>query len=176
MLKVVSSTPCPPSLVDLDPYIPLQIKLAGAIDGEARFYWRAQEGNQSLVEIGIRPTDGCVLSVTVTTLNPAAVSRSSTFCVDEVEAVVAAPCVDLEMWSSASNDFASRFVDESCPVALAIGQTSADLWFTAEREVERWFAVGDARFGVTDQTLVCVQARCLSESQLVDLKSSVIEA
>lgn len=173
MLKIVSSKPCAYSRVNFDPYVPLEIELEGATEGEARLYWRAQEGAASLVEIGIRPSDGRVQSVTVTSVAPGCVWEAMSE-LNHVEQVEAAPCADLTAWPLLSNDFASRFVDENCPISLAIGNDSVEVWFCPERVVGRWFSVGDARFGVSGHALVCVQVRGLSPAQVADLRGSAL--
>lgn len=173
MLNIVSTKPCSRSKLELDPYVPLEIELEGAVEGEARLYWRAREGAESLVEVGVRPADGRVQSVTVTSLAPGRVSQTQPD-LDETEQVDTAPCVDLAMWPSPSGEFRDRFVDESCPVACTLGSESVVVWFTAERGVERWLSVGDARFGMSGQSLVCVQARGLTPEQLAEVRASLL--
>lgn len=174
MLIVESSKPCAHAMIEFDPYIPFEIKLDGTMDEGASLWWRAgSEDKKSLVEVRVHPTDCRIQSVTVVLIAPGAVVEPSSKR-QEVEQVQGVPCVDRSTWPMELRDDSERYADENCPVVLTMGKDSAQLWFAAQHVVERWYSVGQARFGVQDDALVCVEVCGLSQAQLAQLRAAIV--
>lgn len=67
MLKINDIGECEGNVVEVDEYVPLTVRFGSGRDASP-LYWRAGNGKDSLLEVGLSASTGKIISVTVVTI------------------------------------------------------------------------------------------------------------
>ena len=125
MLNIIETTNCTEATIEIDEYIPFSIEFASK-NPSSLAYWRAGDGNSSLMEVGLDENSGAIKSVTLTSINPKNVNRVDDLLSRADSDACGIPICDMEKWFALgdSREFSENFVDEfELDISLNIGRS-----------------------------------------------------
>jgi hypothetical protein len=161
----------PPSeaRVTVDPYVPLDLRFGGEASVEKR-YWRALWRDQGLVEVGVHPETGELVTVTLTSIPRSRVRRATaTLPPSRGEGM---PRADLGLWTQPLWDWSGRFIDEQVELELLLSDSRAVLVLGGGLDVEEVWSVGRVRLGLgAGRVLRVVEVEGLSPEEMKLLES-----
>lgn len=111
MLTLKRTEPKVDISIEFDPYVPLTV-LADVEKVIAPRFWRAGNGRNSLVEIGLQDTTGVLFSITLTMIDPAKIEFTEVSLIDKGPVLGGLPVFNTGAWSSDNNSYHDSFVDE----------------------------------------------------------------
>ncbi|MFY0573642.1 hypothetical protein ACN28S_04070 [Cystobacter fuscus] len=166
VLRVISHETCTRATTTVDEYIPLDLCFCQP-EPVDKLYWRARDGDTSLLEVGIAPDSGALVSLTLTAISPRRVRRGSLVPAATCPSEEGVPVVDRSPWLERRSSFAERFLDEELKLELAISEACAVVTLGTEWSLGRFWSAGNVRFGVDDLGLLrAIEVGGLSSHQI----------
>ena len=113
MLKIKEIIDSSASSVEFDEYVPFTAEFE-ASSLSSPLYWRAGDGKQSLIEVGLCKQTGSVKSITLTSVKAENIRKINATYENDMSAQKGLPIFYLTKWSeeNESDDFANNFIDE----------------------------------------------------------------
>lgn len=155
--------------ISIDGYAPLDIKILDALKLPP-LYWRAGNGNASLLEFAVLPESGFLSAITLVMIEPGSIHKVDCLSVNLSESVEGIPIINKGLWDeSNSNNFSQRFVDDfSVSIQVKITLNSMLLEIDKNTEATRWIKCDDNFYlGVDDENnIVNLYLRKLTKSEI----------
>ena len=133
------------------------------------FYWRAGDGESSLIEIGLNREYGAICSVTLVNINAGNVKETEEPFNTDLPEVEGDVVFDISNWKANSDDYSDRFQDEfDLDICLVIGEDYLTLGFNKLEKPSRYIRNNQVRLGVSSKDE-------LSTIEIIELTSGQIE-
>jgi hypothetical protein len=164
MLRIRDIGPPAEVRVTVDPYVPLDLRFGGEESVEKR-YWRALWRNEGLVEVGVHPETGELVTVTLTSIPRSRVRQAAaTLPASRGEGL---PRADLGLWPRPLWDWGGRFMDEQVELELLLSGSRAVLVLGAGLDVAEVWSLGRVRLGLgAGRVLRAIEVEGLSPGEL----------
>lgn len=167
MIRILSSatTGTAHPQVQTDYYIPLKVKIPRE-SGEVPSYWRTGDFRHSLVEVGLDPRSGRLVTVTVTLVH-AELTADVADAPDHQPSVEGCPTLDLGQLQGA-------FTDDPGPVLLHLGPDFVWLSFTEGTPHLRELRYDGLRFLIgADDAWLGLVVEALTAEQMSELRAGI---
>ncbi|MFP2925665.1 hypothetical protein ACLESO_10680 [Pyxidicoccus sp. 3LG] len=171
MLRIVGIGSPTAATVVVDPHVPLDVTLGG---GECpdKLYWRALWQAESLLEVGIHPETGELVTLTLTSIAASHIERATVAL--PLSRGEGLPRAELEMWPHSRPRYADQFIDEQVELRLLVSASSAVLTLGGvSPPVEEVWSVGRVRLGLdAERSLRVIEVSGLSPEELEMMSTS----
>jgi hypothetical protein len=170
MLKINSIGECEGNVVEVDEYVPLTVRFGSGRDASP-LYWRAGNGKDSLLEVGLSASTGKIVSLTVVTI-PFVALQHYECLVGSGAFDVGVPVFCVGGWASGGS-YSNRFLDDfSVGFDLFVGTDRACIVFDVQQDIVQLIRNGSASFGVSSRgELLSIEVSCLDVDKMALLKS-----
>ncbi|MHB2138635.1 hypothetical protein ACX64L_11885 [Pseudomonas monsensis] len=170
MLKINDIGECEGNVVEVDEYVPLTVRFGSGRDASP-LYWRAGNGKDSLLEVGLSASTGKIISVTVVTI-PSVALQYYECQMKSCAFDVGVPLFCVDGWASRES-YSNRFLDDfSVGFDLFVDADRACIVFDVQQEIVQLVRNGSVSFGVSSRDeLLSIEVSCLDVDKMDLLKS-----
>lgn len=164
MLRIVGIQAESRATVVVDPYVPLDVELGGA-ECSGKLYWRALWQAEALLEVGVHPETGALMTVTLTSIPRSHIQLGQVSLPPSRGEGL--PRAALEQWSHPRHRYAEHFIDEQVEMSLFVAEDRAVLMLGEGEPLDEVWSVGRVRLGLDSRRrLRAVEAQGLSPEEV----------